>query len=163
MLHAFMGALATHLSSLDRVQKLAGILCGCVFPALQSHCATSTTGFLCKLLDFLGCGPLQLFCPAFVTPATHTYQLRSLTNDCSSIQFNREVLLLMFELLFLWNSERGELRGVTNYLKSCTPALKFCLKYKKSLNLKSYRNKPYKTRSHGKEAKQNQSCMKVAK
>jgi len=47
-------------------------------------------------------------------------------------------------------------RGVTNYLKSRTPALKFCFKYKKSLNLKSYREKPYKTRSHGKEAKQNQ-------
>jgi len=34
------------------------------------------------------------------------------------------------------------------------------LEYKKSLNLKSYHEKPYKTRSHGKEAK---SCMKVAK
>jgi len=50
----------------------------------------------------------------------------------------------------------GQYRGVTNYLKSRTPALKFCLKYKKSLNLKSYHEKPYKTRSHGKEAKQNQ-------
>jgi len=34
---AFMGASATHLSKLDRVQQLAEKLCGCVFPALQSH------------------------------------------------------------------------------------------------------------------------------
>jgi len=36
------------------------------------------------------------------------------------------------------------------------------LKYKKSLNLKSYREKPYKTRSHGKEAKQNQELYNPA-
>jgi len=89
---AFMGASATHLSKLDRVQKLAERLCGCVFPPLQSHRAASAIELLCKLLNFHGRGPLQLFCPAFDTPATHTYQLRGLTNDSllfsSSIQFN---------------------------------------------------------------------------
>jgi len=74
---AFMGASATHLSKLDRVQKLAERLCGCVFPALQSRCAVSAIGLLCKLLNSRGRGPLQLFCPAFDTPTTHTYQLRS--------------------------------------------------------------------------------------
>ena len=45
-----------------------------------------------KLLDSHGRGPLQLFCPDFVNPATHSYRLRSLTNDSllfsSTIQFN---------------------------------------------------------------------------
>ena len=44
---------------------------------LQSHRAASAIGLLCKLLDFRGRGPLQLFCLNFVNPATHSYSLRS--------------------------------------------------------------------------------------
>ena len=46
---------------------------------------------MCKLLDFCGCEPLQLLCPAFATPPTNAYGLRSLANDSllfsSSIRF----------------------------------------------------------------------------
>jgi len=87
---AFMGALTTLLSRFDKVQKLAERLNGCVFPALQSCHATSTIGPLCKLLH--GHWQLQHFFLTFVSPVTHTYSLRSLTNDLlllsSSIQFN---------------------------------------------------------------------------
>jgi len=41
-----MGALATHLSKLERVQKLAERLRGCVFPALQSCCAVNFRIFM---------------------------------------------------------------------------------------------------------------------
>ena len=58
---------------------------------LQSRHAASAI-ILCKLLDLHGRGPLQLFCPNFVNPATHSYRLRSLTNDSllfsTTIQFN---------------------------------------------------------------------------
>ena len=54
--------------------------------------AASAIGLLCKLLDFRGRGPLQLFCPNFVHPATHSYSLRSVNTDSlllsSTIQFN---------------------------------------------------------------------------
>ena len=76
-----MGASAAHLSKFDKVQKLAERLSGCVFPTLQSRHAASAIRLLCKLLDSHGCGQLQLFCPAFVNAATHTYSLKSLTND----------------------------------------------------------------------------------
>ena len=63
-----------------------------VFPTLQSHSAASAIGLIFKLLDFRGRGPLQLFCPSFVNPATHSYSLRSVNTDSlllsSTIQFN---------------------------------------------------------------------------
>ena len=89
---AFMGASATHLSKFDKMQKLAERISGRVFPTLQSRRAASAIGLLCKLLDFCGRGPLQLFCPNFVNPATHSYSLRSVNTDSlllsSTIQFN---------------------------------------------------------------------------
>ena len=63
-----------------------------MFPALQSCRATSAVGLLFKLLNLCRCGPLQLFCPNLVNPATYSYRLRSLTNDSLlfsfTIQFN---------------------------------------------------------------------------
>ena len=63
-----------------------------MFPALQSRHAASAVGNICKLLNLCGCRPLQLFCPNFFNPATHSYRLRNLTNHLllvsSTIQFN---------------------------------------------------------------------------
>ena len=65
---------------------------GRVFPTLQSRRAASDIGLLCKLLDFHGHGPLQLFRPNVVHPAIHSYSLRSVNTDSlllsSTIQFN---------------------------------------------------------------------------
>ena len=69
---AFMGASATHLSKFDKVQTLAERISGRMFPMLQSRHAASAIGLLCKLLDFLGRGPLQLFCPNLLILLLHT-------------------------------------------------------------------------------------------
>ena len=47
-----VGACATHLSSLDIIQKMAEKLSECTFSSLHSHCAGSAVGLFCKLLDF---------------------------------------------------------------------------------------------------------------
>ena len=90
---AIMGAAASHLSTLDAVQKRAEKLSDCTFPSLHSRREASAVGLLCKLLDFRGRGPLQQFFPSFATtPLTHSYSLRNLSDDplllSSSIKYN---------------------------------------------------------------------------
>ena len=94
-----MGASATYLSKFDKVQKLAERMSGGLFPALQSCRAASAIGLLYKLLDLYGRGPLQLFCPNFVNPATHSYRLRSLTNN--SLLFSTTIQFKFLEK-FYW-------------------------------------------------------------
>jgi len=45
---AIMGALATHLSKLDSIQKMAERFSGCKFPSLHSRCEASV--FYCMIL-----------------------------------------------------------------------------------------------------------------
>jgi len=51
---AIMGALTTHLSKLDTIQKMAEMFCGCEFPSLLSRRKASAMMLLCKLLDSWG-------------------------------------------------------------------------------------------------------------
>ena len=93
MLLLCMGAAASHLSTLNAVQKRAEKLSDCTFPSLHSHHEASAVGLLCKLLDFRGQGPLQQFCPSFATtPLIHSYSLRNLSDDplllSSTIKYN---------------------------------------------------------------------------
>jgi len=105
---------------------------------------------VCKLLDFHGHGPLQLFCPTFATPPTHTYRLRSLANDSllfsSSIQFTSLDLFrrsFIGATLDIWAETPAELKprgadqGWSTVLKLfrniCVKCLCRCQKKKLSL------------------------------
>ena len=83
----------------DKVHKLAERMSGGFFPALQSRRAASTIRLLCKLLHLCGRGPLQLFCPNFVNPATHSYRLRSYF----PLPYNLTLLIYSGEVLLVWS------------------------------------------------------------
>ena len=60
-----MGASATQLSKLDRMQHFAEQLCSTQLILLERHRYAAAIGLLCKLLDGICCEHLQRFYPSF--------------------------------------------------------------------------------------------------
>ena len=91
---------------------------------------------LCKQLDFRGHGPLQLFCPNFVNPTTHSYSLRSMNTDSlllsSTIQFNSLDLFrrsFFGAIIDIWAATPVELRrrGVDQGWSTVVKLLQKCV------------------------------------
>ena len=62
-----LGASATQLSKLDRMQQFAEQLCSSSFVPLSRRRHATALGLLCKLLDGTCREHLQMFCPAFLS------------------------------------------------------------------------------------------------
>ena len=62
-----LGASATQLAKLDRMQQFAEQLCSSSFVPLSRRRHAAALGLLCKLLDGTCQEHLQMFCPAFLS------------------------------------------------------------------------------------------------